>query len=76
MATKSSGEFFSVCRTLVVPPDVCQLQFSDEPTVRGEHIGDTSRGEMVIIHYNVAGRIVSIELVGDGKPCQENLTLQ
>jgi uncharacterized protein YuzE len=35
-----------------------------------EHVGTSSRGEMVIFDYDVDGRILGIELVGDEKPCQ------
>ena len=59
------------CHKLDVPRDACLLRFGTTTTTSGDHIGDTLRGEMVIAHYDTAGRIVELELVGDGKPCQE-----
>jgi hypothetical protein len=60
-----------VCHELFVAPDVCMVRFSSDPTTTAEHIGYTSRREMVIVHYTQGGEIASIELVGDDKPCQQ-----
>ena len=59
------------CHKLDVPISACRLRFGTTTTTSGEHIGDTLRDEMVIAHYDTAGRIVELELVGNGKPCQE-----
>jgi hypothetical protein len=58
------------CQNLDVPADVCRLRFGTTVPRRGEHIGDTTRGEMLIAHYDEAGRIAELELVAEDKPCQ------
>jgi hypothetical protein len=60
-----------LCHQLFVPPDVCMVRFSLDRATTAEHIGYTTRKEMVIVHYTMDGEIAFIELVGDDKPCQE-----
>ena len=60
----------SDCQRFDIPVETCLLRFGTGKTTGGEHIGDTIRNEMIIAHYDAAGRIVELELVGDGKRCQ------
>jgi uncharacterized protein YuzE len=46
------------------------LRFSHETVDRTEHIGTSTRDEMVILDYDASGRIVGIELIGD-ELCQQ-----
>jgi uncharacterized protein YuzE len=66
----SASKAEDVCVHIDVPPATCYLRFSDGVPARTEHIGTSSRGEMVIFDYDADGRILGIELVGDDKPCQ------
>jgi hypothetical protein len=66
-ASKADG----VCVHIDVPPATCYLRFADGVPARTDHVGTSSRGEMVIFDYDADGRILGIELVGDDKPCQE-----
>lgn len=59
------------CSRLHVPSEACYLRFSDDKVARTEHIGTSTRNELVIMDYDAFGCIVGIELVGDGKPCQQ-----
>jgi hypothetical protein len=67
----SASKAASVCVHLDVPPATCYLRFVDGVRERTEHVGTISRGEMVIFDYDVDGRILGIELIGDDKPCHE-----
>ncbi len=75
MTVNIRDDFATSCRELVVPADACRIRFSPAPGVNAEHVGYTSRGEMVVLHYDAAGDITYIELVGDGKPCQSPVVL-
>jgi hypothetical protein len=59
------------CHTLKVPEDVCRVRFSGEQVANSDHIGTTRRGEMVILHWDRSGFLISVELVSDHKPCQQ-----
>ncbi|MEP7246121.1 MAG: hypothetical protein ABI885_20905 [Gammaproteobacteria bacterium] len=63
----------TLCHEIDVLPDVCRLRFSTEPVANSDIVGDSTRGEMIVIHHNADGQIVSIELVGDGRACQESV---
>jgi hypothetical protein len=60
------------CHTLAVPATACYLRFSDDRVQDTHHAGTTTRGEMFIIDFDAEGRIVGVELVGTGKPCQQS----
>jgi uncharacterized protein YuzE len=61
------------CIKMNVPPSVCYLRFVGTKAARTEYNGHhTARGEMVIFDLDADGRIVGIELVGEGKPCQDD----
>ena len=65
----------SVCNKLYVSKDVCYIDFRKK-LVRGQiktakPMGKTIRDETVIIDYDDKGRLVGIELLGNGKPCQK-----
>jgi len=66
--TESNGH--GVCVQIDVPAATCYLRFAAGVPSHTERVGTTSRGEMVIFDYDVDGRIIGIELVGDEKPCQ------
>jgi hypothetical protein len=61
------------CHMLNVPESICRLRFSNEQVVTSEHMGTTCRGEMVILHWDRNGLLVSVELVSDLKPCQRGV---
>jgi hypothetical protein len=61
----------SRCRELNVSVEVCRLRFSKGRVQNSTIVGYTTRGEMVVAHFDSDDRILDIELVGDGKPCQE-----
>ena len=65
----------NACNRLHVPTDACYLRVSDETVDRAEHIGTSTRHEMVILDYDASGHIVGIELIGDEKPCQQRVKL-
>lgn len=58
------------CQTLAVPETVCELHFSDGETREVREIGFTARGEIMLADFDAEGHILSIELIGRGKPCQ------
>jgi hypothetical protein len=56
-----------------VPPGACFVRFAAGRVARTRYDGDTTaRGDRVIFDLDADGRIVGIELVGDGKPCQHD----
>jgi hypothetical protein len=60
------------CQRVTVASAVCYLRFTDAPHSGRQDLGyRTARGEMLIADIDAAGRIVGLELVGPGKPCQE-----
>ena len=59
------------CVSIPVPREACAVWFTQGEVERTEEIGRTSRDEMMIASFDGKGRIVAIELVGPGKPCQE-----
>jgi uncharacterized protein DUF2283 len=60
------------CQKIVVAKEVCYLRFADgKPDHTNELPYRTARGEMMIADFDADGRILGIELVGSGKPCQE-----
>jgi hypothetical protein len=62
----------SLCQTIEVPVETCGLTFAPGiENVGSREIGTTARGEMMIADFDDHGRIIRIELVGAGKPCQE-----
>jgi uncharacterized protein YuzE len=60
----------SSCVKVQVPPEACYVRFSHGTISRSEQIGETARGEMMIVDYDADGRVLGIELVGADKPCQ------
>jgi hypothetical protein len=58
------------CVTLHVPREACQVWFTRDSVNRTEEIGRTARDEIMIASFDAQGRVVAIELVGPGKPCQ------
>jgi len=60
------------CQKIVVANEVRYIRFGDGQV---DHSNDlpylTTRGEMMIADFDADGRILGIELVGSGKPCQE-----
>ena len=64
------------CKHQFVPKDVCYVKFTDKQLdevgkTHQEDIGVSCRGEMVIIDRNEDGNIIGVELVGEGKSCQQ-----
>jgi uncharacterized protein YuzE len=60
------------CQKLSVAQQVCYLRFVEgKPSQSSELPYQTARGEMLIADFDAEGRIIGIELVGPGKPCQE-----
>ena len=60
------------CQKLSVAQQVCYLRFVEgKPSRSSELPYQTARGEMLIADFDAEGRIIGIELVGPGKPCQE-----
>ena len=60
------------CQKLSVAQQVCYLRFVEaKPSQSSELPYQTARGEMLIADLDADGRIIGIELVGPGKPCQE-----
>jgi len=60
------------CQRVQVPAEACYLRFSGQPGVRSEMLDMmTARDERLIVDYDAKGRVVGIELIGPGKPCQE-----
>ena len=59
------------CRTIEVPKDVCELKFGgkQKDIVSTEEF-TTIRNEMMFVHFNKKGKVISIELIDDKKPCQ------
>ncbi len=62
----------SRCHRLPVPASCCYLSFVPRKRAsRTEHLGYTATGDMFIVDYDERGGIIGVELVGDGKPCQQ-----
>lgn len=60
------------CQKVAVSREACYLRFADgKPDHSDELPYETVRGEMLIADFDADGRILGIELVGPGKPCQE-----
>lgn len=57
-----------MCLVQEISPRACYIRFQDSEVYRSEHIGQTSRGEILVADYNDRGDIIGIELLGD-KPC-------
>jgi len=62
-----------VCHKIDVPLTACLLRFGPPSKVMlsCDPIGTTVRNEMIVAEFDAVGRILSLELVGDGKPCQD-----
>ena len=60
------------CKTIRVPAKACYVRLSNDRVKNSHYLGRTSRGEMFIVDFDSDGYVVGIELVGDGKPCQES----
>ena len=62
----------SRCQKIAVAREVCYIGFVRQ---QADHSAElpylTARGEIIIADFDADGRIIGIELVGSGKPCQE-----
>jgi uncharacterized protein YuzE len=59
------------CQRIEVAQQVCYIRFVEgKPNSSNELPYQTARGEMLIADLDAEGRIIGIELVGPGKPCQ------
>ena len=61
----------SKCHRIEVPKDVCYIRFGKDKihhTVHEDY--GTIRNEDVIMDFSKDGKLIGIELLGDGKPCQ------
>lgn len=62
------------CKQYLVPEDVCRIEFSYlhyPEVVKGHVLGKTIRDETVVVMVDEDGKIVSLELWGDKKPCMD-----
>jgi hypothetical protein len=59
----------SRCLQLNVSIEVCRLRFARGRVENSTNVGYTTRGEMLVAHFDADGLILDIELVGDGKRC-------
>lgn len=60
------------CESVLVPVDACYLRFAPGPSLRSQMLAmETARGERLIVDYDASGKVIGIELIGPGKPCQE-----
>ncbi len=61
------------CKGLPVAEEICYVRFAGPDAVahHSEQLSNTVRGEMVIADYDDRGRIIGLELLGGGKPCQQ-----
>jgi hypothetical protein len=60
------------CRKMNVPADICYLRFGDgQVNGSGMLEYETVRGERLIVDLDAGGKLVGVELIGPGKPCQE-----
>lgn len=61
------------CKKLDVPLNACALRFGTGESGGGAMLDyESVRGERLIVHFDQAGKLLEIELIGPGKPCQEN----
>jgi hypothetical protein len=59
------------CTRLDVSPDACYVRFAHVENHGSRELPfRTVRGEMLIGDFDHDGRLIGIELVGSGKPCQ------
>jgi hypothetical protein len=58
-----------MCNSVEVKEDVCELVFAKGQSVDAIEY-KTARGEMMIVHLDKDDKVLSIELIGDKKPCQ------
>lgn len=65
----------SACKNIFVPKDVCYIDFRSRKAKgqikTAKQMGNTIRGEMVVVDYDKKGRMVGIELLSNDKPCQK-----
>jgi uncharacterized protein YuzE len=65
----------NICHRIDLEKDVCYIRFAckDQKYEYSEEIGETIRGEELIVDFNKKGKIIGIELLGSElapKPCQ------
>lgn len=74
---KTSLKTMGLCNRLVVPRKCCYVQFGE-----GEyHVSNidmrndimTVSGDWVIFDFDAMGKLIGIELVGEGKLCQQKV---
>ena len=59
------------CQKIAVANEVCYIRFADGQLDHSDELPyRTARGEMLIADFDADGRILGVELVGSGKPCQ------
>jgi uncharacterized protein YuzE len=62
------------CTKVTIDPAACYLQLADAKTVTSEVLEfGTARGETMILDFDADGRVIGIELIGAGKPCQQTV---
>jgi hypothetical protein len=56
---------------VAIDPSVCYIRFVDaRPTYSEELPFSTARDEWLVADFDEANRIIGLELIGSGKPCQ------
>jgi hypothetical protein len=72
---KNRGFFSMSCKEVNIPEDVCRINFADIKFQRkidsSIPMFKTCRGEIIVFDLNKDGEVISIELIGEGKHCQE-----
>lgn len=62
----------TTCQQIAVPATACYVRFADTASVGSAMLEyQSARGERLIADFDAEGRIIGIELLGAGKPCQE-----
>ena len=69
-AVTEAAEEMIGCKRIEVSKDTCELIFGNGKIVETETF-HTIRKELMLVHLNDKNEVLSIELVGDGKPCQK-----
>ena len=59
------------CQTIAITQQTCYIRFAEGKPDHSDQLPYlTARGEMLIADFDADGRVLGIELVGEGKPCQ------
>ena len=63
----------SRCLQVFARQEVCHVRLARGRYHHSKDLGITARDEIAIGEYDARGRLISIQLLGDAKPCQNSI---